>query len=381
MNKNRFSINLLLYCILILVLAHCKVPYNPPVKSANARYLVVEGYLNGNGETIIKLSRTRNITLGDTAKNINETGAHLQIQDENNHILPLNESGNGIYSGTYFLNVANRYRLQITTADGKEYVSEFVPFKESPPIDKLNWDFKNRGVQIYANTHDPKNETRFYRWNYEETWEFHSAFNSNLIWSKSLLKVVPRSSQVYVCWRTDNSTAIYLGSSAKLKEDVINQAPVNLIPFGDKRISVLYSILVTQFALDSAGYNYWTAMKNNTENVGSIFDPQPNQTRGNIHCTTDSSEVVVGYIGAGTTQQKRIFIKNSEMPPNWNSPPDCLVDSVPKDSIVYYLGGSLGLYPIDTILNPMTRFAFTSSFINCVDCTYYGTNIKPSFWP
>jgi hypothetical protein len=162
---------------------------------------------------------------------------------------------------------------------------------------------------------------------------------------------------------------------------VINQAPVNLIPFGDKRISVLYSILVTQFALDSAGYNYWTAMKNNTDNVSSIFDPQPNQTRGNIHCTTDSSEVVVGYIGAGTTQQKRIFIKNSEMPPNWNSPPDCLVDSVPKDSIVYYLGGSLGLYPIDTILNPMTRFAFTSSFINCVDCTYYGTNIKPSFWP
>jgi len=381
MNKNHFSINLLLYCILILELVNCKVPYDPPVKSANAHYLVVEGYLNGNGQTTIKMSRTRNITSGDTAKNIYETGAHLQIEDDNNGHFPLNESANGVYSGNYLLNPGNKYRLHIITTDGKEYISDFVPFKQSPPIDTINWNFKNGGVQIYANAHDPQDKTRFYRWDFQETWEFHSAFYSYLKWDSSLLKVVPRTNQIYICWRTENSTTTYLGSSTKLQQDIISGAPLNLIAFGDKRISVLYSTLVTQYALDSAAYNYWNAMKSNTENVGSIFDPQPNQTRGNIHCTKDSSEVVVGYIGAGITQQKRIFISNNQMPANWNSPPDCVIDSVPKDSIAYYLGGTLGFVPIDTILDPMTRFGYTSSFLNCVDCTYYGTNVKPPFWP
>src|SRR6185312_2200260 len=254
MNKNRFLINLLLYCILIFSLANCKVPYNPPVKSANARYLVVEGYLNGN-EQIIKLSRTRNITSGDTAKNIYETSAHLQIEDDNNGRFPLIESTNGVYSANYILNPGNKYRLHITTTDRKEYLSDFVPFKQSPAIDTINWNFKNGGVQIYANTHDPQNKTTFYRWDFQETWEFHSSFNSSLIWDKALSKVVPRTSQVYICWRTQNSTAIYLGSSPKLQQDVISEAPLNLIAFGDNRISVLYSILVTQYALDSAAYN------------------------------------------------------------------------------------------------------------------------------
>jgi len=381
MSKKNFFWSFIVADILVLVLAECKVPYDPPVKSSNVHYLVVEGFLNGNGETTIKLSRTRNITWGDTAAFINETGARLQIEDENNSTFPLEEIGNGNYSGNYNLYSGNKYRLSIITTDGKQYFSDFVPFKPSPPIDNISWNFKNGGVQLYASTRDLQNNTRFYRWNYEETWEFHSYYNSNLVWSNPLQKVVPRTGQVHICWQSQNSYGIFLGSSAKLKEDVINDAPLNLIPFGDTRISVLYSILVTQFALDSAGYNYWNAIKGNTENVGSIFDPQPNQTRGNIHCTADSSEIILGYISAGSTQQKRIFINNNQMPSNWNSPQPCYIDSVPKDSIVYYLGGSLGLFPIDTILNPISRFAYTSSFINCVDCTFYGTNVKPGFWP
>jgi hypothetical protein len=161
---------------------------------------------------------------------------------------------------------------------------------------------------------------------------------------------------------------------------VINKAPLNLISYGDKRISVLYSTLVTQYALDSAGYNYWNAMKGNTENVGSIFDPQPNLTRGNIHCTTDPSELVIGYIGAGTTQQQRIFIDNNQMPPGWNSIPDCPIDSIDRDSIVYFLGDMVRI-PIDKVTDPFSRFACTASSRSCTDCTFFGTNIKPLFWP
>lgn len=380
MEQNHFFLKLLLYCIPVLFSAGCKVPYDPLVNSSKIHFLVVEGYLNGNGETQIKLSRTRTISKGDTAANINETGARLFIEDENNNTFPLYEIGNGIYTGNYPLTIGSKYRLHITTADQKEYLSDFVSFKQAPPIDNITWDFKGGDVQLYINTHDPHNNTTFYRWSYEETWEFHSYYVSNLEFDPPTQKLIDRTQQVHVCWQSQNSSGILIGSSAKLKEDAINKAPLNLIPHGDKRISVLYSMLVTQYALDSTGYNYWNAMKGNTENVGSIFDPQPNLTRGNIHCVSDPSELVIGYIGAGATQQQRIFIDNNQMPPDWNSIPDCIVDSIDRDSIVYFLS-SMILIPIDKVEDPFSRFGWTASSRDCTDCTFFGTNIKPFFWP
>ena len=381
MEQNHFSIKLLLYCIPVLFFAGCKVPYDPPVNSSKTHYLVVDGYLDGNGTTTIKLSRTRNISTRDTAADIMEKGAHLVIEDENNDTWPpLDEIGNGIYAGVFSLFPGNRYRLHITTADGREYLSDFVSYKLAPPIDNITWDFKGGDVQLYVNTHDPQNNTTFYRWSYEETWEFHSFYVSNLKFDPQTQALTPRTDQVHICWQSQNSFSIFIGSSAKLNEDVINKAPLNLISYGDKRISVLYSTLVTQYALDSAGYNYWNAMKGNTENVGSIFDPQPNLTRGNIHCTTDPSELVIGYIGAGITQQQRIFIDNNQMPPGWNSIPDCSIDSIDRDSIVYFLGDMVRI-PIDKVTDPFSRFACTASSRSCTDCTFFGTNIKPLFWP
>ncbi len=385
--KKRFldvNIHLLAGYLVLLFFAGCKVPYDPPVNSSGTHYLVVEGFINSNGvPTNIKLTRTRNITSRNTASYITETGAHVVIEDNQNNEYPLYETGNGNYSAEYNLNTSNKYRLHIITKDQTEYLSDFVPCKESPPIDTIGWKFKDSNIQIFANTHDPANNTTFYRWNYTETWEFHSQYYSTLIYNAATKKVNIRTVPVYVCYDTQNSTNILLGSSAKLKEDVIYQAPLVLIPNHDKRIDVLYSIMVTQYALDSAGYNYWNAMKGNTENVGSIFDSQPNQTTGNIHCVTNSSEQVIGYIGAGSSQHERIFISNLDMPAGWTQRKSCEEKyvTVHPDSLDFYFGGNLYIpYSSDPPFSqaPIGYFAATST---CVDCTLSGSSDKPSFWP
>jgi hypothetical protein len=366
-----------------LFFAQCKVPYDPPVKNANSQFLVVEGYINANGETSINLSRTRNITWGDTASYKNELHAKVVIESNLNDVFPLQENGGGNYSAYYFLYPNAKYRLHITTSDNREYVSDFVEVKNSPSED-IGWKFNDGGdVQIYANAQDPNNNTHFYRWSYTETWEFHSEYYSYVMFNPADSTVIPRSLPVYVCYRTRNSSNIILGSSAKLTEDMIHEAPINLIPNHDGRISVLYSILVTQYALDSAAYNYWTAMKRNTENVGSIFDAQPNQTRGNIHSTTDPSEIVIGYIGAGTTQQRRIFINHSSMPASWDLPRNCTEHYVTntRDSFVFYfIKQSLSPYLQDPPDGIPIRGYFSAS-ASCVDCTITGSAVKPSFWP
>ena len=382
MKQNYFSVWNVLAGILILVVAGCKDPYFPKIDSSKTHFLVVEGFINPDGETNIKLTRTRTISKGDTAAYINETGASISIEDNNGNIYPLYETGQGNYSGSYFLDYTSRYRLHISTKDSKQYLSEFVPCKNSPPIDNIGWKFIDGNVQLFANTHDPNNRTTFYRWDFVQTWEFHSQYYSYLKFiTQPTLQVVNRTVPVFVCFRTNNSDKIFIGSSEKLQQDVIHEAPLELIPNHDRRISVLYSALVTQYALDSAGYNYWNAMKGNTEDVGSIFGSQPNQTKGNIYNISDSSEKVIGYISAGSIQQQRIFISNSDMPPGWNQPRNCIEYVVPKDSIGYYFTGDI-LIPVYGLPqgSPFPEAYFSASG-SCVDCTLSGSPVRPPFWP
>ena len=368
--------------IVLLFFAGCKVPYDPPLKTSGTSYLVVEGYINSNGEpTNIKLSRTRNITWGDTASYINESGALVVIEDNQNDSYPLYQSGGGNYTGSYNLNTSFKYRLHVTTADNKQYLSDFVACKQSPPIDNIGWKFNDKGVQIFVNTHDPANNTIFYRWNYTETWEFHSEYFSEVQYNRDST-VTPRVFPVYVCYKTHDATNILVGSSEKLKDDVIHEAPLAFIPDHDKRLSVLYSTIVTQFALDSNAYQYWNAMKGNTENVGSIFGTQPNQVTGNIHCMSDPTEPVIGYISAGSTQQARLFISNSSLPADWNQKGNCDYIEVPpiKDSLGFYFGVQ-GFVPIKPHLNGIILLGYYASEGPCVDCTLNGTSQKPTFWP
>jgi hypothetical protein len=366
----------------LLFISGCKVPYDPPVAASDTHYLVVEGFINGDGTTTIRLTRTRNITPGDTARYKNELSAIVEIQDQNLHSYPLTEKGGGFYSAGTQLDPSGRYRLHVRTLTNKEYMSDFVDYRQTPPIDNVGWNFRDGGVQVYVNTHDPQNRSRYYRWDYEETWEFHSRYLSTIRYDEIDTSVIDRTESAWDCWRSQSSTGILIGSSAKLSQDVIHEAPLVLIPPKDPRISVLYSILVNQYALDSSAYNYWDAMKSNTENTGSLFDPQPNQTRGNMHCTTDTSEIVIGYVGAGSVQQTRLFIPHSAMPSDWYIIPNCIEKTVPnnKDSLVTFFGDQ-SYIPYDKEYAGNTVIAYFAASGVCVDCTLFGTNVKPAFWP
>lgn len=370
-------------CITFIFFESCKVPYEPPVNSAKQHYLVVEGYINTNGLTNIKLTRTRTISPGDTAAYRNETGSMVAIQDNQNNFYGLTENGNGNYSATYNLDSTRQYKLRIATSDNKNYSSDFVACQTSPPIQDFYWDFNQGSVWVYINTTDPNNKTHYYRWDYTETWEFHSQYYSTLVYNPRDTTVIARLVPVFVCYRTQNSSDILLSNTTKLQQDAVSKKPLVFIPPHDRRISVLYSVLVIQYALDSIAYSYWNAMKSNTEDVGSIFGSQPNQTRGNIHNINDSTEKVIGYIGAGSPQQARIFISNSDMPAGWDEPPNCTdaeFQNIP-DTLAVYFGG----YSFVPIIKDTTRSGVIIGFIaasgRCVDCTLTGSPVKPGFWP
>jgi hypothetical protein len=382
------------FLVLIVIISGCKEKYLPPITSPPTGYLVVEGYINsGQQPTSIMLSRTTK--LYDPVQIVYEPNALVNVESENNETFPLYDNGNGMYvsSGPLNLNGSVKYRLQIRTLDGKEYVSDFVAVKRTPEIDTVSWQRENDGgVKIYVNTHDDQNNTRYYRWKFEETWEIHSRWLSNLAFvfnpttgnAEGLVYRNPQQlddSSIFKCWQTNIPSNIYLGSSEKLSSDKIYLPLVPIEPHSEK-LSVLYSIHVRQYALDHDAYLFYSKIKKNTEQVGSIFDAQPSELQGNIHCVGDPQEIVVGYVGVSEEKDSRIFISNDQLP-GWNYAPDCPQIVFHNESGDIQNAAGLSLTP--THPDKLDAFGgiidFKASPTPCVDCTTKGTNVKPPFWP
>jgi hypothetical protein len=272
----------------------------------------------------------------------------------------------------------------------------------NPPIDSISFAQSGAGLQLSVNTHNPQNNTRYYQWLYKETWEFHAAYLSNLKYVitpgpqgglvYSLTPSVwhwyppdPYDSSIYTCWQSDTSTQILVGSSASLSEDVIN-LPIATIPPGSQKLSVLYSIHVTQYGWSEAGYQFLQTMKKNTENTGSVFNPLPSQLTGNIHCLSNPSQITVGYFNVSPAQDIRLFISAAEVP-GWNYEAPCPEFVIPNDPESIAKFGAAYLPIVANELKPIPFCTckqivnFFASYPACVDCTLTGTNVKPSFWP
>ncbi|HUZ60182.1 MAG TPA: DUF4249 family protein, partial [Hanamia sp.] len=125
MKQKYFSSKILFYFFCIMMLADCKVPYDPTLKSSDTNALVVEGNIDGSVPFVIKLSRSRMLTNGDTAARKYELGAKVIVEDNHQDTYPLTEEGNGIYSSlnTLPLNPSYQYRLHIFTSNKEEYES------------------------------------------------------------------------------------------------------------------------------------------------------------------------------------------------------------------------------------------------------------------
>jgi hypothetical protein len=375
------------YLLFLLITAMgCRKPYNPPAIAIPNGYLVVEGVINsGSDSTFIKLSHTVNISSKVTTNPV--LGAVLTVESDKNVIFPLTETTNGYYvSPGLNLDISGQYRLRIKTPDNKQYLSDLVPVKVTPPIDSIGYNIvslPDTGIQIYANTHDPNNNTHYYRWDYNEDWEFRSKYISNFISTGSALVERTPDQYVSICYTNDVSSDIVLGSSAKLSKDVIYQNPVIFISSKSEKLETRYRAVVREYALTGDAYNFWVSLKKNTEQLGSIFDAQPSQLKGNIHCISNPSESVIGYLSICTVSAKTEFIYNYKLP-SWVAayPYSCNVDTayIPYSNyrnLILFPDEYLATEPIGPIINPSGYF-WTSR--ECADCTLRGSKIPPAFW-
>ncbi|WP_240471643.1 DUF4249 domain-containing protein [Hymenobacter aerophilus] len=398
---SRYRMQQLLALILLLLagLAGCVEPYAPEVINAPPNLLVVEGFINADGPTSIRLSRTAALAAKVTPAL--ETKARLLIELQNGPSYALSETAPGTYTGAPLnLPAGSLCRLRISTAKGQQYASDFVPVSCAPPIDELQWKAQESGFNFYLSTQDPTGSSQFYRWEYDETWEIIPVYRPDIQYytigpGKGRLGEIS-SPYPYPakCWGNEQSPKIVLNQTAGLSQDQVRDFRLRVLPLNSNRLFSRYSLHVRQQALTREEYDYWQLLAKNTENIGTLFDAQPSQLTGNVRNLDEAGggQPALGFVGAHSVSEKRIFVDRTELPAG-TVPLTGYEDCMPPDLTNPYAGDPpptpdeiaailFGAFD-DPSYVPITRVpgqGLWSTSVDCVDCRARGTAIRPSFW-
>ncbi|MET3025057.1 DUF4249 domain-containing protein [Flavobacterium sp. UW10123] len=337
----------------------------------------------------INISRTRPVN--DTVKII-ESGANVTVVDSDGKVFNFDEKDGKYISANEFKAEPNKtYQLKITTSSGKSYVSstEALPTQNTIDLETTIADKDGvRGVQVNVKSFDPTNTSKYYRYEYDETYKIISRYsideriklvqqNGHYIYQK-----VPVETNIKVCYTTKHSTGIRQASTVDLAEDRVKYA-VRFISDTDYMLTNRYSILVSQFTQNQSAYDYYYKSKKIIDS-GELLSPnQPGYIVGNIKSTTDLHEKVAGYFEVASVSKKRIFFSFKDFFPS-------------EKPIEYFTTCDARFYGFDEIQSNNYDILKTHEYIGdgpgmtptgfymvekvCGDCTSFSSNVIPSFW-
>jgi hypothetical protein len=377
--------------LLVVFLASCVEPYNPPESNdQNIDILVVDGFIDATTGTATVVL-TKALPLNSDVRRIGVNGAVVKVISEDGAIFQLpelpasDEENTGIYQGYGLaIDLNKKYKVHIQRDFSKVYESDLVPILESPEIDKVYYKPEEDGLEIYVDSKEAENKSEYYRWKYQEVYEYHAPYTSSYLYEDGEIKYRQNTDELNTCYSSDLTSQILLGSTANLAKNLVTQKLINTVDRESMKLSFVYSINVQQFSLSEEEYTYWFNVDQMTESMGGLFDPMPGQVLGNIRNINDVTEPVIGYFSGSTVQQKRIFIKRWDLPDRYvtYNPRRCEVDTV--------LNENLNFIPVQNMLLGAVTFppstspaGYTMSDRLCVDCMEYGDGVpvKPEFWP
>jgi len=385
MQQNKYR----LLCFMpALILASCIKSYEPQITTLDAYKLVVSGIVTDRkGAQTVTVSMASSI---NKPKVIPVSGCTVVIRDNENHTFLMADSSNGIYRGfidPVFLTSGHSFKVEILTPDGNRIVSDFDSAGTCPPVDSVYYIRKDlptsdptkfvNGIQFYLDLNGNSTDSKYYRLEATETWEYHAEYPKEWYYSKRIDHVYPPDYSMNICWQTLLIRNIYTLSTDNLTENKYRLFPLNFVDNRTQRLVYGYSLLVNQYALSKAAFRYWNQLRINSSSQGGLYEKQPLATKGNLHNLTHPDQEVLGFFGVSTIKSKRIFVRNVENLVMENTSTCSLSPFKPE-----FLGSlDPNYFPIylkeDTAGNPTILMDK-----GCVDCrAFFGTLVKPDFWP
>lgn len=320
-----------------------------------------------------------------------EENAEVTIEDsEQEFAFEEVEPGKYVSIVPFSAETDKEYILHIKTENGKSYRSTGMQLPvETTSIDELYAertanDQGEEGMAIFVDTFDSSRASKYYRYEYEETFKIVAPFwsSQDVVFVIQLstgpaFNVIKREREERVCYGTSREKTINVVNTLNLAEDRLSRYNVRFINRDNYILSHRYSILVRQYVQTPEAFAYYEALKGLSQSSTTVFtEDQPGFLAGNIVSLDDENENVAGFFEVATVAEKRIFFNYEDFFPGEELPPyfqNCiptvqsgedLKNSVQNETRVFYdfNGG----------LRTVARA--------CGDCNALGSNKVPSFW-
>lgn len=397
-----------LVTIILSSVLGCTTPYQYQTNGFEDAVVIEATLTNQFKNQEVKLSRTYKL---EDKKPTFESKAVIFITDDIGNKYDFKESGELYVSTNQFQASPDRaYQLHIRTQNGRSYISNTEKLPQQTQINKVEVKSVTKngvlGAQITASSTDPTNNSRYYRYEYEETykiiapkWYYQKAVpvffapGSN---PKGRVDLVNRTTEARICFSNQKSSELILTNTNQLAEDKVTDFPVRFISSKDQIIRNRYSILVKQYVQNLAAHTFFETLKE-ISNTGSILSQtQPGFFYGNINPVDNPGEKVIGYFDVSSYSEKRLFFNFQDVFPGqvapeyqYNCPAPIPEGDIKNYFFKYCFGQSLecqGNIILDLLGTGLKTYFPDESGdyilypIECGDCTSFSSNIKPSFW-
>jgi hypothetical protein len=382
--------NIIFYGFLTIFITGCTETY-PLLTNTYEEIIVVEATLtNELKNQEIKITKTSRFEDEGVQT---ETGAKVIVKDDQNNEYLFVENAGTYKSQNVFEALPNRqYTLEITTKDGKIYQSTPQILTTVNPIESVvpslvtNKD-NETGIQINVNSYDENKNSKYYRYEYEETYKIVAPRWTSLkiiATGAQTVALIPNDPGTRICYSTKNSADIILVNTNTQTEDRVN-LPIRFIEKDNYIIGNRYSILVKQYIENLEAYTFHRILKDVSGSSGILSPKQPGLISGNIKCISDSNTKVIGFFDVASFSETRIFFNYNDFFPNKPVPYFNTCDDIPflfcfagidceGETMIYNINRKLMTY----ISNSASKYILVSA--ECGDCTSFSSNVIPPFW-
>ncbi len=313
---------------ILLLINSCIDPLELDI-DANAEQLVVDGVItNEPGPYTVRLSRSKPYDSYADSWDAVETGATVVISDDQGNQETLSETKPGLYQTSaegIQGQLGRTYTLSIRTKGGQQYTSAPETLLPVPPIDSLYFEVHPEQllneedieetvyvVDVLSAVQDPAQQKNYYMWQWESVFQV-----STQPWDYSEkvrgVRVKMPKDCCETCWVTRFTNSVNVLDDRLLNGGTVKRHLVTKIPVTEQAFGNRYHIEVKQTSLTEAAYDYWSLLRSQIENGGSIQDPPPAIVIGNITNANNPDDRALGFFGASAVARRPLFINREDL--------------------------------------------------------------------